>query len=589
MGLDSGSLVAVASGLFILPFFLFSHIAGQMADKFEKSAMVRKVKLAEIFIMVFAGIGFFVESYYMLIFVLFFMGLQSTFFGPLKFSLIPELVSEEELTESNAFIELGTFLSILLGTILGGTISASPNVDIIAGSLLIGVAALGYFSSRGIPECPIAAPDLQIQYNPIPEYKSLWKILGEKVAIFNSVLAVSWFWFFGAGVLSVLPIYVREFLNADENVVTIFLAMFTVGIGIGSFLCEKMSYKRVEIGLVPIGSIGMTLFLIDLFLVGSPWSSLETGSLTANAFLNSPQSWRLLFDFMMMSIFGGLYIVPLYTLIQDRSDDETRSRVIAGNNIVNAIFMVASSILVVIFYMFKLDTAQIFLVFALLNMIISVYIYFVVPEFTLRLYSWILSRTMYSVKTTGIEKIPKQGSFVLVANHVSYVDWLILSGACKVPLRFVMYYKFFDIPVVKWFMKQAKVIPIASAKESVELMNKAFKTISAELEDDNAICIFPEGRITKDGKLCGFRPGISKILEKNPVPVLPVVIHDMYGSVFSRSSEKNRSMKRRKIRIEFLSLIPASEVTPEKLEDLFAQELGEVAPHKREEGLKPSS
>ncbi|MCB0391638.1 MAG: MFS transporter [Bdellovibrionales bacterium] len=572
LGLDSATLVAVSSGLFILPFFLFSPLAGQLSDKFEKSKIIRMTKLSEIIIMVIAGLGFLTQSYLLLLAVLFLMGTQSTFFGPVKYSLIPDLLPEEDLTEGNAFIELGTFLAILLGTILGGIVTTLSNTDIIIGSALVLIAVLGYLISRKIQAVPIAAPHLEIRMNPFPEFIALFKILNEKKVLINSVLGISWFWFFGAGILSVLPIYVKNYLWADEQVVTLFLSMFTLGIGMGSILCEKLSFKRVELGLVPIGSIGMTLLLLDLFFTLPSWPTGNGPLISLHLFLDQPQGWRLMLDFFMMSVFGGVFIVPLYTLLQERSHTETRSRVIAANNILNALFMVFSSLLVMLFYQLELNTAQIFLVFSILNAIVAIYIYSIVPEFTLRFYSWVLSHIMYKVKIVGLDNIPKTGACILAPNHVTFIDWIIIAGACKRPARFVMYYKFFTIPIVRILFKHAKVIPIAGAKEDSEIMKNAFQKIQQELANNEVVCIFPEGKLTGDGKLSPLKPGIKKIVELNSVPVVPVVIKGLWRSIFSRASQKD-PIKRRSIEIEFLPILQPETFTLVNLEQQIASRL----------------
>ncbi len=582
LGMDYGSLVAVAGGLLILPFFLFSPIAGQLSDKYEKSKIVRATKKLEIFIMLIAAFGFFLQSYLLLLGLIFLMGTQSAFFGPVKYSIIPELVDPDTLTEGNALTEFGTMLSILLGTIAGGAVTSIPGADPVIGVGLVVFAILGFVAARKVPPVTAGDPDLKLQWNPFPVFGSLWKILRSQVAIFNTVLAISWFWFFGAGVLSVLPVYVKDHILGNENVATLFLAMFTLGVGVGSILCEKLSYKRVEIGLVPIGSLGLTLFVVDLFLVGAPWEGAPSASITLPEFIGRFEGWRLMFDFFMMSVSGGLFIVPLYTLLQERSESQSRSRVIAATNIMNALFMVVASLVLILFYRWDYNPAEILLSFAIMNVVVAIYIYTVVPEFTLRFYSWVLSRIVYSIETKGIEHIPKENSFVLVSNHVTYVDWLILAGACKRPVSYVMYYKFFKIPLINLLMRQARVIPIASQKEDPEILEKAFVTISSELNNQTPVCIFPEGTLTDNGKLKIFKPGVTKIIEKDPVPVVPVVIHGLYGSIFSRAPRKDRP-HRRKLVVEFFPPIPASDVTLEKLELIIAGELNEVPPHQRAE------
>ncbi|MEZ4872050.1 MAG: MFS transporter [Bdellovibrionales bacterium] len=582
LGMNESTIVALAGGVFILPFFLFSPLAGQICDKFQRSKVIRLTKVWEAIIMFIAGLGFYFQSYGMLLIVLFFMGLQSTFFGPAKYSIIPELVEKDDLTEGNAFIELGTFVSILLGTIAGGLATTIEGVDTVIGFGLVGVSIVGYLTSRGVRDVPIGDPDLKIDFNPIPQFVSLFKICSSQLAVWNSVLGISWFWFFGAGILSVLPIYCKNYLGVDQGVATLFLAMFTVGIGLGSIIAEKLSFKRVEIGIVPIGSLGMTLFLIDLFLVEPNWTPDVQNLMTLSQFVSHDQSWRLLIDFLLMSTFGGMFIVPLYTLVQERADHKYLSRIIAGNNILNALFMVISSLLVMLFYQLNLTTAEIFLAFAMMNVIAAIYIYTIVPEFTLRFYTWILSHILYRVEAKGLENIPTQGGVFLASNHVTYVDWLIIFSACPRPARFVMHYRFFEIPIVKWVLKQAKVIPIAGANEDRELMVKAFDQISNELKNEEVVIIFPEGMLTRDGQLNPFRPGIVKALEKDPVPVVPVTLKGFWGSSFSKHSKGFFPRQfRRPVTVTFHPPISPSEFELHKLEEVIAGDLGETPPHKR--------
>jgi 1-acyl-sn-glycerol-3-phosphate acyltransferase len=568
-GLDTGSFAALASGLFILPFFLFSPIAGQLADKLERSRLVRLTKIWELVIMIVASFGFYYSSAPLLLAVLFLAGAQSTLFGPLKYSMLPDLVSEETLIEANAFVELGTFLAILVGTIGGGVMITLPGGEWWIISSLIIISMLGLYASFQIPATSVACPDLKIQINPVPVLTENFLILRKSKAIFNSILGISWFWFFGAAVLSILPVYCKDFLGVGEHVVTCFLAMFTLGIGIGSVACEKLSFQRVEIGLVPLGSLGMTVFLIDLYFARPGWAVDPANLLSLNSFLSTSIGPRLLVDFFLMSFFGGFFILPLYTLLQERSERESRSRVIAGNNIMNALFMVVSSIVIMAAHKLELSYSQIFMGLAVLNLLVSVYIYSIVPEFTLRFLSWVLARALYRIEILSERSIPKEGAAVLVCNHVSYIDWLIISALVRRPVRFIMYYKFFEIPVLKYFMKQAKVIPIAGTKEDPGILQSAFEAVSRELRDGEIVCIFPEGKITRDGEIDGFRTGIEKILARDPVPVVPMALKGLWGSWFSlkggRAILKTPRRWMAKVQLVVGEPVPATQASAEKL------------------------
>tara|TARA_B100000749_G_scaffold280223_1_gene275447 strand:+ start:153094 stop:154989 length:1896 start_codon:yes stop_codon:yes gene_type:complete len=584
MGLDEKSLVALSGGIFILPFFLFSPLAGLISDKYEKSKIMRVTKLWEVAVMIIAAIGIYFSWYGPLLLVLFFMGLQSTFFGPVKYSILPSILNKDDLTEGNAYVIMGTYVAILAGTIVGGISTKIENIDSYIGIALIAVAVVGYFTSRGVGKVKVGDPDLTIQSNPLPEFKKLYKICRQSPAVWNSVLGISWFWFFGAGVLSVLPIYCKDFLGADQSVATLFLAMFTVGIGIGSVLAEKLSFKRVEIGLVPIGSLGMTLFLVALYFIRPTWPISADNLISMVPFLETTIGWSILITFLVMCIFCGLFIVPLNTLVQERADSKNISRVIAGNNIINSLFMVVSSLTVMLFYSLDMSTPQIFLAFGVMNIIVAVYIYSIVPEFTLRFYSWILSNILYRVKTKGLENIPHEGGVFLASNHVTFVDWLIIYGACKRPARFVMHNDYFEIPIAKWILKQAKVIPIASARENSKLLQSAFEQMSNELNEGEVVIIFPEGHLTNDGTLQPFRPGISKAMEKDPVPVVPVTLKGFWGSSFSRASKGFLPKQfRRPVEVTFLPALPPDGFDLNHLESVVAKDLGETPPHKKSE------
>ncbi len=531
-GLGSASVVAISSGLFILPFFLFSPLAGQVADKLNKDHLVRLTKIWEVFIMLLAGLGFYFENFIVLLGVLFLAGIQATLFGPVKYSLLPDLVETQELVEANAYVELGTFLAILLGTIGGGIVVSLPGGPFWIMSFLFVISILGLVTGYQVPKVKAACPKLKITINPIPAFKESLRLLKEAKAIFNSVLGISWLWFFGAAILTTLPIYCKDFLGAGEQVVTCFLAMFTLGTGIGSIVCEKLSFKRIEIGLVPIGSLGMTIFLVDLFFVRPTWPVDPSHLLSLREFMAQSNSFRLMADFFLMSAFGGVFVLPLYTLIQDRSHAESRSRVIAGNNIFNALFMVVSSLSIILFHAFEMSYPKIFLTLGLLNFLVALYIYSIVPEFTLRFLSWVMARALYRLECIGEENIPKSGPAVLVCNHASFADWLIISALVRRPIRFVMYYKFFNIPILNYLMRQAKVIPIAGAKEDAKILAEAYESISSELRNGEIVCIFPEGKITRDGEMAVFRSGVERILERDPVPVIPMALKGLWDSLF---------------------------------------------------------
>jgi len=531
--LPAGILVNLCAGLFILPFFLFSATAGQIADKYEKSRLIRLTKLLEVVVMLLACVAFALESLTLMLLSLFLMGAQSSLFGPVKYAILPQQLREDELVGGNALVESGTFVAILLGTLAGGIVVSLPQGTLWTSITVVALAVLGYLVSRGVPQAAAAAPELRINWNPLSEtWRNLAFTRGNRT-VFLSILGVSWFWFYGAVFLSQFPAYAKDVLGGDEHAVVLLLATFSVGIGIGSLLCERLSGRHVEIGLVPFGSIGLSLFALDLW-----WASAAlapgAGPLPIGEVLAQPATWRVLFDLVAIGLFGGLYIVPLYALIQSRSEPAHRSRVIAGNNILNALFMVVAAGMGAGLLAAGLSVPQLFLVTGLLNVAVAIYIYTLVPEFLLRFLVWLLVHTVYRLRTRDIDHIPETGPTVIVCNHVSFVDALVIMAACRRPIRFVMDHRIFRTPLLRFVFRESRAIPIAPAKEDLRLMERAFEQVAEALEAGEVVGLFPEGRLTEDGEIQPFRPGIARIVQRTPAPVVPLALRGLWGSFFSR-------------------------------------------------------
>jgi MFS family permease len=398
--IDGNTLATLLPGLFILPFFLFSATAGQLADKFEKSQTIRLVKVFEIGIMLFASTGFFLHNIWLLATALFMMGMQSTLFGPVKYAYLPQHLKENEIIGGNGMVEMGSFVAILLGQVLGAWLATQNNHEIMTNLTVLGVAALGYWTSRGVPNSPAAAPSLKINWNPITEtYRSI-KFIWQHQPIWLTIIAISWFWFYGATLLAQFPNFAKTILHGDESVFILLLSIFSLGIGIGSLMCEKLSKGRVEIGLVLLGASGLTIFSVDLYFA----SSCIYGSLNHQVMLDYATFianhydangdliftyWRLLADVALIGVFGGLYIVPLYAFIQTRAEKSHQSRVIAANNILNALFMVISALFSVQVFNMGLNIPQLFLVTALLNIIIMIYLCMRQPVYFQSFIAWL--------------------------------------------------------------------------------------------------------------------------------------------------------------------------------------------------------
>ena len=540
----------LAPALFILPYFLFSATAGQIAEKLEKSKLIRITTTLEIGIMSLAAIGFLTQNMVVLLVALFCTGLQSTLFGPVKYSILPSVLKPEELTGGNGLVEMGTSISILVGMIFGGLIFklAGDQGPVVAATAIVVLAISGNLVSRAIPRVEAGAPDLKINWNPIPESLAVLRLARKQIAVRNSILGVSWFWFVGTVLTSQLPTYAEVNLGGSETLYIFALALFSIGTGVGSLLCEKLSARTVEIGLVPLGAFGMSAFLLDLYFArnGAP---AMTG-LTVMEFVRAAGSVRIIVDLVGIGLFTGFFVVPLFALIQSRTPRDELSRVIAGMNIQNAAFIVLAAVICIVLQRFMGWTIpQLFLALAIANAVVAIYIFTLVPEFLMRFLSWVLVRGLYRLRLHGIEKnVPDEGAALLVCNHVSYMDALILSASVPRPVRFVMYYKIFNVPVMSWIFRTAKAIPIAGAREDPELMQKAFDEIDAALADGQLVGIFPEGALTRDGEIAAFKSGVERVLERarengRPVPVVPMALKGMWTSMWSHRDGRMHRMR----------------------------------------------
>ena len=537
----SNFLINLCAGLFVLPFFLFSATAGQLCDKYEKSRYIRWVKLLEIVIMLGAATGFMLNSVPLLIAMLFMMGFHSTLFGPAKYSIMPQHLKPEELIGGNAWVEMGTNLAILLGTILGGVLIAWQQGSLWVSGAVILIAVLGFLSSWAIPPAPPADPNLKINWNPFSETWNILRFTHGNFTVFQSVLGISWFWFLGSVYVAQLPNFTKLTLGGGEHVVTLLLTLFAVGIGTGSLLCERMSGHKVELGLVPFGSIGLTVFGVDLFFATPASPPVGGESLGALVFLSQPGSWRIVLDVVSIGVFGGFFIVPLYALVQQRSEPSHLSRVIAGNNILNAVFMVTAAIIAVVMLNLGLSIPQLLLLMAIFNAVVAVYIFGLVPEFLMRFIVWMLVNVGYRLKTRGLENIPDEGPAVVVCNHVSYMDALVVIGCCRRPIRFVMDHQIFKIPLLNFVFRTAGAVPIAPARENPEILERAYDRVARYLEEGEVVGIFPEGRLTADGEVGPFKSGIEQIIQRTPAPVVPMALRGLWGSFFSRRYGKAMS------------------------------------------------
>lgn len=565
--LEPRVLMNLAGGLFMLPFVLFSGVAGQLADRCDRTRVLQATKAAEIAIVALASGGFVLHSLPLLLTSLFLMGAHAAFFAPAKYALLPQVLRPAELVGGNALVAAGTCVAILLGT-LAAEAFAHDSVRVMAAALCV-LAVAGFLASLAMPRAAPAAPHLKPDWNP---WSTSWQALAAaraSRAVFLSVLGVSWFWFYGALLLAQLPTYAHTVINADLKVYALFLGVIAAGVGTGSLWCERLSGRRVEIGLVPFGSIGLTLCGLDLAWISPATAAAHT--LGVHEFLAQRHAWRMLIDLGGIGLCGGIYVVPLYAVVQQRARSASLGRVVAANSLLNALFILAALLLGAALGALGASVPQLLAVTALANAAVALYIYTLLPEFLLRLLSWLLVRIVYRVSERGLTNIPEEGAALLVCNHVSFVDGLVISSACHRPIRFVMESAIFAAPVISVLARGMKAVPIAPAREDKAIYEQAFATVARELADGQLVCIFPEGRLTSDGHVAEFRPGLMRILAETPVPVVPLALSGLWGSVFSRQPGRWLALlwqgRAQRIGIAAGAPVPPQQVTPELLRE----------------------
>ena len=571
----------VIGALFILPFLLFSATSGQLTDKYDKTKMIRFVKNMEIAIMLVAAFGFMTDNVPILLLCTFLMGVHSTLFGPVKFAYMPQVLTERELTGGNGMVEMGTFVAILLGNVAGGLLVALPGIGHTTVAVACVLAALaGRAVAQFIPSVPATDPGLTINWNPFTETWRNLKLAHENIVVFRSLLGISWMWFFGAVFLSQFPSLAKEVLHGNEQVASLLLVVFSVGIGIGSLLCEVLSRRHVEIGLVPLGAIGMSVFSIDLYFASRSLPASDIMGLAA--FISQGTHWRVMLDLLLLSLFAGLYSVPMYALIQMRSQPTHRARIIAANNILNALFMIASSLIAGALLGAGFTVPQIFLFTGIANAVVAFYIFMLVPEYLLRFVAWVASRFVYRFKVRGDEHLPTTGAAILACNHVSFVDAVLLMAASPRPICFVMDHRIFRVPVLGALFRLAKAIPIAPQKDDPRVYAAAFARAAQVLQGGDLLAIFPEGGITQDGQLQEFKGGIMKIIERAQqegveAPVIPMALTNLWGSFFSRI-ERGTAMVRplrrgmfNRVGLNVGRPMPARQVQPALLRERVAR------------------
>lgn len=526
----SQMLVNLAGAIFILPYFLFSATAGQLADGMDRARMARLVKIVEIVIMAIATVGFLTNSTYFLLFVIFMLGVQATFFGPIKYALLPQHLKEDELVGGNGLIEAGTFLAILLGTIAGGSlILISVGPEIVSAGLLL-IAAVGYVTSRGIPAAPPAQEGLRVDRNIA---RATWRLANETRhprEVWLSILGISWFWLVGSVYLAQFPALAKDVLHADNTVVTLFLTIFSIGIGVGSAMCNKLLRGRVAATYVPLGALGLTLFTIDMYFtthaIPAPVGSELMGFWD---FLSYAGHWHLLFDLLAVALCAGIYIVPLYAILQSRSDPQRTARVIASNNVVNALFMVGGSLVVMVLLSIGFNIPQLFLALAVANGAVAVWICQLLPDALVKSLLRGLLRLFYRVELRGFEHYPQNSErLMVIANHTSFLDALLIAAFLPERLTFAI-----NTHIARaWWLK-----PMLSLVDTYPLDPTnplAAKKLVEAVRAGKRVMIFPEGRITVTGALMKIYEGPGMIADKAGAPLLPVRVDGAQYTPMSR-------------------------------------------------------
>lgn len=533
----------IAAAVLVIPFFLFSSTAGNLADVFEKSRLVRTVKFAEVLIALLIVFALYTKNPWVLLGVVFLLGTQSAFFGPLKFSILPQHLNQAELTGGNGLMAMGTLVAILLGLIIGplmtdpgftffGFTTASEGIPWIFTGVIAIAAIVGLLFALLVPKTPSNYQG-QTTWNPFRDTYRLFRLASEKKAVLQSIFGISWFWALGAVYTTNFAKLTTDHLYAQTPVYSLLLGTVILSIAIGCVACEWLSRKRIEIGLVPIGALLVSIFGVEFYYaitaIAVPVEPRSIGE-----FLTTASSYRVLVDIVLLGFFLGLYLVPLQTLVQARTPVDRRARVIAANNVLNAIFVTLASVLAIVWLtVLEWSIPTLMLFFACFNVCVAIYIFVQVPEFTLRFVVWILSHTLYRIRHDGLNHVPDRGAAMITCNHVSYIDALVLMGAIRRPIRFVMSKGVFDIPVLNYLFRAAKTIPIASKVEDRETYDQAFVEIQHAIDQGDLLCIFPEGRLTPDGEVGEFKGGMLKVLKTNPIPVIPAALCGFWGSKFT--------------------------------------------------------
>jgi acyl-[acyl-carrier-protein]-phospholipid O-acyltransferase/long-chain-fatty-acid--[acyl-carrier-protein] ligase len=503
--------VNLIAALFVVPYLLFSGYAGQLADNYSKRTVLILTKSIEIVAMVLALVAFVLGSIPLMLVIIFLMATHSAFFSPAKYSCLPELLPDQDLSRGNALIEMSTFLAIIIGTALGGFLFQTAGHDpMLLGGIEIAIAVLGTLCSFGIGRTP--APKLKKPFRLDPVGDSIRAILELKRnrRLWLTVLGNTWFWFLGALLQISIPLYGKQLLGLSETETSWLWAAVAIGIGVGSVIAGRLSGAKVELGLVPIGSVGIGV--TALFLV------------TAHSFAGA------LTCLAILGFFAGFYSVPLNAMLQQKSAADNRGRVIAANNVMNFLgILAAAGVSAGLGGGLKMAPDQVVFVSGLATFAVTAYLLILLPDFLIRFALWLLTHTIYRIKIVNPENVPLNGPALLVCNHLSFVDGLLVGASIQRFVRFMVYAPFFKLPLLGSLFRKMRAIPTGGGRDAIAAIRRARE----ELQAGHVVCIFAEGAISRTGNMLPFKRGFEKILQDLDVPVIPVHLDQVWGSIFS--------------------------------------------------------
>ncbi len=527
-GLDPQILVTLVAFLFILPFFLFSALSGQLADKFDKSKIAKIIKFAEIFLMSFAAIGFYTHNITLLMIVLFGMGTHSAFFGPVKYGILPQLLEKDEMLAGNGLISSATFISILLGTIIGGLLILQENGVMILACVMISISLLGFIAAFFMPEVK-SQEKLKISFNIFSQSYQIINQAKKNRRIFLSIIGISWFWFVGATFLAQFPNFAKNILFGNNEIVTLLLTIFSIGIATGSLICNRLLKGHISAIYAPISLIFISIFTIDLYFSSSSLLFLGENLVGFADFIKYGQNLRILADIALIAVASGIYIVPLYATIQAESKDENRARIIAALNIFDSGFMASSALFTVILLNFNLNISQIFLIVAFVNFIVAIYVCKLLPDALPKTILRAIFRTLYRFEVKGLENYQKiSGNVVIVANHTSFLDATLIAAFLPDKLSFAVDTQIATRWYFKPFFKMANILPVDPTNPM------AVKSMINLVKEGKKLMIFPEGRITMTGTLMKVYSGPAVIAQKADASIVPIRIDGAQYTPLSR-------------------------------------------------------